>query len=108
MPEEPVGGSQASNILQGVGPCSEGGNSALCCLFAKCLLPSILAFDAECPSQTGWHAGLSVLDGLHPAHLKSRECVSPVIPERRRLAAWLSAACSRRQRLAAIQQGPLL
>lgn len=56
----------------------------------------------------GWHAGLSVLDGVHPAHLKSRERISAVIPERRRLAACLSAACSRRQRLAAIQERPLL
>lgn len=43
--------------------------------------PPILAFDDESPSQTGWRTGLSVLDLVHPTHLKSRECFSPVIPE---------------------------
>lgn len=70
--------------------------------------PPVLAFDDETPSQTGWRTGLSVLDLVRPTHLKSRECFSPVIPERGTLTACLSAACSRRQRLAAVQERPLL
>lgn len=84
----------------------KGGGCLLLCL-CKASLP-LLAFDAVSPSQTGWRTGLSVLDLAHPTQLKSRECFSPVIPKRRMLTACLSAACSRRQWLAAIQDRPLL
>lgn len=99
-------GSQASYQFQGVELCTEGRSLP----FAVSLqsASSLLAFDAESPSQTGWRTGLSVLDLVHPTQLKSRECFSSAIPERRMLTACLSAACSRRQWLAAIQDRPLL
>lgn len=75
----------------------EGGGPALGCLCKAS--PPGLAFTAECLSQTCWRSGLSVLDLVCPTHLKHRECFSPVILQRGTLTAYLSAACSRHQRL---------
>lgn len=71
--ERPVGGSQASYLLQGVGLCTEG-RRRLCLGLSPCKAsPPRAAFDDECPSQTGWRTGLSVLDLAHPTHLKHGE-----------------------------------